>query len=87
MSIEPAWSIYDTLKIIDKTHEFVDIYMIGKLNYHPHAAEVDWSNYTQQVVDKLQDLDKQFYIKQDLRKYLHISPQLERELAQIRPEL
>ena len=85
VSIEPAWSVQDTLNIIDRTHKFTDSYMIGKLNYHPHAKEVDWSNYTQQVVDKLQDLDKQFYLKQDLRKYLHISPQLEKEMAKIRP--
>ncbi|MBC2746241.1 MAG: hypothetical protein HF975_04395 [ANME-2 cluster archaeon] len=69
VSIEPAWSINDTLRIIEKTYEFVDTYMVGKLNYHPHASEVDWTGYTQQVVDKLRELDKEFYIKQDLRSY------------------
>lgn len=85
VSIEPAWSIQDTLNIIDRTHRFTDTYMIGKLNYHPHAAEVDWADYTQKVVDKLQDLDKPFYLKQDLRRYLHLSPQLMEGMAKIRP--
>ncbi len=86
VSIEPAWSIQDTLKIIEDTHEFVDIYMVGKLNYHPHAAEVDWYEYTIQVVEKLQYLMKNFYIKHDLRN--KIDPEkLEYELAQIGPGL
>jgi DNA repair photolyase len=85
VSIEPAWSIQDTLNIIDRTRRFTDTYMIGKLNYHPHAAEVDWAEYTQQVVDKLQHLNKQFYLKQDLRRYIHLHPQLIAEMAKIRP--
>ena len=84
VSIEPAWSVEDSLNIIERTHKFTDTYMIGKLNYHPHAAEVDWADYTQQVVDKLQHQGKQFYIKQDLRKYLHLFPQLITEMAKIR---
>ena len=85
VSIEPAWSVLDSLQIIDRTHKFTDTYMIGKLNYHPHAGDVDWGSYTQQVVDKLQDLGKQFYVKQDLRKYIHLSIQLETEMAKFAP--
>lgn len=70
VSIEPAWSAIDTLEIIDRTHEFVDIYKIGKLNYHPHAEVVDWAQYTKTVLEKLKELDKEFYVKQDLRQYI-----------------
>ena len=70
VSIEPAWSIEDTLEIIDRTHEFVDNYKIGKLNYHPHAEEVDWAQYTITVLEKLKELNKEFYLKQDLRQFI-----------------
>ncbi len=86
VSLEPAWSIPDALRIIEKTYEFVDIYMVGKLNYHPHASEVDWFQYTKQVVKKLQAFDKKFYIKHDLRKYFHPSIELKNEIAGNRQE-
>ena len=70
VSIEPAWSIEDTINIIDRTHEIVDVYKIGKLNYHPHAEEVDWAQYTKVVVKRLKELNKEFYVKEDLREYL-----------------
>ena len=70
VSIEPAWSIEDTINIIDRTHEIVDVYKIGKLNYHPHAEEVDWAQYTKAVVKRLKELNKEFYVKEDLREYL-----------------
>lgn len=69
VSIEPAWSIEDTINIIKYTHEFVDIYKIGKLNYHPHADDVDWARYTKEVIAKLRELNKAFYLKEDLRPY------------------
>lgn len=86
-SIEPAWSLEDTLQIIDNSHKYVDAYMLGKLNYHPHAKEVDWTEYTQGVVKKLQDLDKPFYIKQDLRRFFYVNIDLHNEMARIRPGL
>lgn len=70
ISIEPAWSIEDSIDIIDRTHEIVDVYKIGKLNYHPHTDEVDWAQYTKTVVKRLKELNKEFYVKEDLRRYL-----------------
>ena len=70
VSFVPQWSKVDALRLIEKTHHFTDKYMVGKLNYHPHAYEVDWSDYTKAVVLKLQHLGKEFYIKKDLRVFL-----------------
>lgn len=70
VSIEPAWSIEDTIDIIERTHEFVDIYKIGKLNYHPHSLVVDWAQYTKAVVERLKELGKEFYVKEDLKEYI-----------------
>ena len=69
VSLEPAWSIPDALKIIDKTHTFTDTYKIGKLNYHPHSKEVNWADYLIQVTSRLQELNKSYYVKEDLRRY------------------
>ena len=63
VSIEPAWSIEDSIDIIERTHTFVDRFKIGKLNYHPHSDEVDWSEYTNVIVNKLIELNKSFYVK------------------------
>lgn len=70
VSLEPAWSKVDALRLIEKTYRFTDKYMVGKLNYHPHALDIDWFDYTKAVVTKLQQLDKEFYVKQDLRVFL-----------------
>ncbi|MCK4666889.1 radical SAM protein [Candidatus Dependentiae bacterium] len=70
VSIEPAWSVEDTIEIINRTHEIVDEYKIGKLNYHPHANEVDWDYYTKTVIERLRELDKEFYVKEDLKQYI-----------------
>lgn len=70
VSIEPAWSIEDTINIIDRTHKIVDEYKIGKLNYHPHADDVDWEEYTKVVVAHLKKLNKNFYVKEDLKQYV-----------------
>jgi len=70
VSIEPAWSVEDTLEIINRTHEFVDTYKIGKLNYHPHTLDVDWDYYTKTVIKRLKELGKEFYVKEDLKKYI-----------------
>ena len=70
VSIEPAWSAMDTLEIIDRTHEFVDVYKIGKMNYHPHSLAVDWPQYAKTVIIRLKELGKDYYLKEDLREEL-----------------
>ena len=85
VSIEPAWSVEDTLNIIHQTHKYTDMYAIGKLNYHPHAKEVDWYEYTQKVVEKLQSVGVPFYIKKDLREKFHNQILLKNEVPTMRP--
>ena len=67
-SIEPVIDPEQALKIIDLTWTFVDGYKVSKLNYHPEADKVDWKKFTEEVVELLREVDKPFYIKDDLAK-------------------
>jgi len=42
VSLEPVLDPAVALEIIRQTHEFVDVYKVGKLNYHPLAKSIDW---------------------------------------------
>jgi len=66
VSLEPVWFPEDALKIIDLTHEFVDRYKVGKLNYHPQAKNVNWRRFREDVVERLERFGNDFYIKKDL---------------------
>jgi DNA repair photolyase len=67
VSLEPVWDSKQTLELIDLTHEFVDLYKIGKLNYHPQQKETDWSEFKKDVLNKLKSYKKDYYLKKELR--------------------
>lgn len=69
VSLEPVISPKETLELIDLTYSFVDEYKVGKLNYMPEAERIDWSAFHFDVVKKLKEHKKEFYIKEDLRKF------------------
>lgn len=69
-SLEPVYHAQDALDLIDRTHEFVDEYKVGKLNYRPEAKAVDWRKFAIEVEAKLKSLGKQYMLKKDLKKYL-----------------
>lgn len=61
--LDPAWA----LEIIRATREVVDLYKVGRLNYHPRARRIDWAGFRDQAVTLLERLGKDYYIKADLR--------------------
>jgi len=69
-SLEPVWTPANTQVLIQRTHEFVDLFKVGKLNYHPQQKEIDWEFFTNDIVELLESLGAEYYIKDDLRKYL-----------------
>lgn len=69
VSLEPAIDPNEVYKIINATHEFVDLYKVGKLNYHPLSKTIDWHDFRVNVESLLSSLEKDFYIKDDLRKF------------------
>lgn len=70
VSLEPTIDIEASLAIVDATHEFVDLYKVGRVNYLPITKTTDWNDYTVRMIDKLQALGKADYIKKDLQRYL-----------------
>ena len=84
VSLEPVLNPAAGLAIIRETAPFVDLFKVGKLNYHPLALEIDWKLWAQGAVATLQDLgyheidaddqlergEKGFYVKHDLRPFL-----------------
>lgn len=70
VSFEPVFNPDAVMRLIDATHEFVDLYKVGKINYHPRSKEIDWRSFGFTVKSRLESLGKPFYLKEDLRKFM-----------------
>jgi DNA repair photolyase len=70
VSLEPVLNPDSALRLIEMTSSFVDLYKVGKLNYHVLANSIDWPKFARNVVDLLDSLGKPYYIKEDLKKFL-----------------
>lgn len=70
VSLEPTLNTESSLAIIERTHEFVDLYKIGRANYLPMTNTTDWESYTHRILETVNRLGVKHYIKQDLQKYL-----------------
>lgn len=77
-SLEPVIYPDQTLRLIEETADFVDIYKVGMMNHtgsidqqwRKRLPDVNWSNFGAAVVRLLISKGKTFYIKQDLREHL-----------------
>jgi DNA repair photolyase len=70
VSLEPTLDTESSLAIIEHTHEFVDLYKIGRANYLPMTNSTDWESYTHRILDLVLRLGVKHYIKKDLQQYL-----------------
>lgn len=70
VSLEPTINIESSLAIVEATHEFVDLYKVGRVNYLPMTKTTDWEGYTHRMIELLNKLGKAHYIKKDLQGYL-----------------
>lgn len=70
VSLEPVYDTKATLEIIRQTHEFVDLYKVGKINYHKISKEIDWQEFTDNVTQLLNELEQDYYLKKDLHPYV-----------------
>lgn len=70
VSLEPVFDVEATLEIIRRTHGFVNLYKVGRLNYHRSARAIDWQEFTGRVTSLLKQLGKDHYIKKDLHPFL-----------------
>jgi DNA repair photolyase len=70
VSLEPTLDTDASLDIIDRTHEYVDLYKIGRANYLPMTYTTDWESYTHRILERVNELGVKHYIKKDLQKFL-----------------
>ncbi len=70
VSLEPTIDVEASLAIVEATHKFVDLYKVGRVNYLPITKTTDWRDYTLRMIEKLDRLGKQHYIKKDLQPFL-----------------
>jgi DNA repair photolyase len=68
VSAEPVVDVEATLAMIATTHSFVDLFKIGRMNYF--NLPINWRVFTERVIDLLNRLGKQHYIKRDLQQFL-----------------
>jgi DNA repair photolyase len=66
VSFEPVIDPEAVYRLLEATHEFVDLYKVGKLNYHPLAKEIDWRRFKGEMEERLARLGKPYYLKKDL---------------------
>ena len=69
VSFEPVINPDAVIRLIKYTHNFVDLYKVGKLNYHHKAQTIDWQKFLFQVEVELDKYGKERYIKKDLEAY------------------
>lgn len=70
VSLEPVLDTEATLRVIEETHQFVDFFKVGRVNYLNLTSETDWASFTRRVTQLLNDLGARHYIKRDLQPYL-----------------
>ena len=70
VSLEPVIDPEESLRIITETALYADQYKLGILNHHPLTKEIDWRDYAHKAIRRLNNYDKSYYIKHDLRPFL-----------------
>jgi DNA repair photolyase len=70
VSLEPVLYPDAVFRIIEKTCSYVDQYKVGTLNYHSHANNIDWHKFAVDAKSLFDDLKCNYYLKEDLRKWL-----------------
>lgn len=70
VSLEPTLDADASIKVVEWTHEFVDLYKVGRANYLPMTRTMDWRGYTERVTEVLRTLNKNHYVKRDLQPFL-----------------
>jgi DNA repair photolyase len=68
VSIEPIVIPEQSLELIDQTHEFVDFYGVGKLNYNKIAELINWEEVKKRIIKKLKKYKKNYTLHESLKK-------------------
>jgi len=68
MSLEPIIHPDQAYDVINQTHEFVDFYGVGKLNYNSHQKTISWKEVKEKIKETLSNLGKEHVIHETLEK-------------------
>ena len=67
-SFEPVIVPEQSIRLIERTLDCVDVYKIGKINnFRGLDKSIDWTDFLEKAVAILREAKKPFYIKHDLR--------------------
>jgi DNA repair photolyase len=69
-SLEPVFNIEATIDIIRRTHGYVDLFKIGRINYSKLTKLTNWKEFTERVLLVLHETGAGYFIKKDLQHYL-----------------
>ncbi len=72
VSLEPVMDPDHSLGIIRRTHEFVDLYKIGKLNHQKSGT--NWAEFASAAIELCEKYGKEYYIKNDLIEAAGLHP-------------
>ncbi|MFA7177610.1 MAG: radical SAM protein [Smithellaceae bacterium] len=70
VSLEPVLYSKEVFKIIEKTHEYVGHYRIGRLNRNSHEKTVDWGQFAESVTSFCLKNGIPYFIKKELMPHL-----------------
>ena len=69
VSMEPVIIPQEALDVIEKAHQYVDFWKVGKLNHNKEEeSKVDWPKFRDDVIARLEAHGCDYYIKDDLRR-------------------
>lgn len=69
VSLEPVFSVEQTMNLMELTKNYVNEYKIGKLNHYKIENEPNWRDLLESSVKFCIDNNKEFYIKDDLFRF------------------
>lgn len=70
VSMEPVIDPAEALKVVDKCHDIVDFWKVGKLNHNKAIeSQVDWHKFYNDVKGRLERFRCRYYIKEDLQAF------------------
>ena len=64
VSLEPVIDEKQTLEIIRQTHEYVDLFRVGRLNHRDSA--INWKRFGAKAIELCRNFRTDYYIKKDL---------------------
>jgi hypothetical protein len=60
----------EVYKLLDATYEYVDLYKVGKISNFATDKHINWKQFGNEIINRLERYKKEYYIKKDLKMCL-----------------